>query len=95
MRHTLERLFPFPIPRFALAGVVVMGLGLAADLVEHTLISHEGDMVVAGFPLGEHAVHLLVLVGMVLLLGSVVADGARRSQRRVPRPERSSSHAIR
>jgi hypothetical protein len=44
--------------------------------------------------LGEHFAHLVVLVGMVLVLVGIVADGIR-SQRRVARREGAPRHALR
>lgn len=72
-----------------------MGFGLVADIAEHTLIPHEGELILAGFPVSEHAAHLVVIVGMVLLLAGVVADGVRASHRRYQRRERSGPDAVR
>ncbi|HEY3522401.1 MAG TPA: hypothetical protein VGK63_01755 [Candidatus Limnocylindrales bacterium] len=68
-------------PRVSLGGVVVMIVGLFGDLIEHALIGHADEATIAGFPLEEHAAHLVVLVGMVLVLAGIVADGVRSSGR--------------
>jgi hypothetical protein len=82
------------VPRATMLGIVTIVVGLATDLVEHTVVSHAHDAIVAGFALGEHAAHLLVLVGMVLVLGGIVADGMRAARRTI-RQEGSSSSAVR
>jgi hypothetical protein len=82
------------IPRSTKVGIVTIVAGLAADLAEHGLVSHAHDALVEGFPVGEHAAHLLVLVGMVLVLVGIVADGVR-SAGRSSRPEGSSRDAVR
>jgi len=82
-------------PRLGWAGVVVMVVGLVADITEHTLIPHAGELAVAGYPVSEHAAHLVVIVGMVLLLAGVVVDGVRASHRRGSRRERSGLDAVR
>jgi hypothetical protein len=82
------------VPRLTKAGAATILVGLMADLVEHTLVPHAHDAVVAGFPVGEHAAHLVVLIGMVMVLAGVVADGVRAA-RRLDRREGSQSDAIR
>jgi hypothetical protein len=64
-------------PRVSVLGVVTMLFGIAFDLVEHTLVSHAGEGTISGFSVGQHAAHLVVIVGMVLVLGGIVADGVR------------------
>ena len=76
-------------PRISLAGGAVMIAGLLGDLIEHALIGHADEATIAGFPLEEHAAHLVVLVGMVLVLAGIVADGVRSSGRFGPQ-ERSN-----
>ncbi|HEX9043647.1 MAG TPA: hypothetical protein VF802_01355 [Candidatus Limnocylindrales bacterium] len=90
------------VPRSTKVGIVTIAVGLAADLAEHAVISHAHDAIVAGFPLGEHAAHLVVLVGMILVLAGIVADGIRSTGRadrpeagRAGRPEGSSRDAVR
>lgn len=82
------------VPVLAKAGAIVIVLGLIADLVEHTLIHHDHEDLLGAFPIGEHAAHLVVLVGMVLVLVGVVVDGIR-SQRRFGRQEGSTRDAVR
>lgn len=82
------------VPTISKAGAVTIVIGLAFDLVEHALVPHLHDAVVGGFPVGEHAAHLVVLIGMVLVLGGIVADGVRIS-RRFDRQEGSPRHAVR
>jgi hypothetical protein len=74
-------------------GLAVIAFGLVFDASEHSFVSHANDASVAGFALGEHAAHLVVIVGMVLVLAGVVADGIRISRSRPRRPERSQRHA--
>ncbi len=83
-----------PVPGAAKLGALVIGFGLLFDLVEHTLVTHAHESAVAGFPVGEHLAHLVVLVGMVVVLVGVIADGMRQSGRQ-SRPEGSSRDAIR
>ena len=85
---------PHPVPAISKLGAVTMAIGLVFDLVEHALVPHLHDAVVGGFPVGEHAAHLVVLIGMVLVLGGIVADGVRIS-RRLDRQEGSPRHAVR
>jgi hypothetical protein len=83
-----------PFPGLARFGIAVTSFGLLLDLVEHDLVSHINERSVAGFPLSEHAAHLVVLIGMVLVLIGIVRVGIR-----IGRPplqqNRSSRHAIR
>ena len=82
------------VPTLTRAGAATILVGLLADLVEHTLVPHAHDAVVADFPVGEHAAHLVVLVGMVLVLVGIVADGVRTA-RRLDRQEGSLRDAVR
>ena len=82
------------VPRGAKAGAATILVGLLADLAEHTLVPHVHDAIVAGFPVGEHAAHLVVFVGMVLVLAGIVADGVRTA-RRLDRQEGSPRNAVR
>lgn len=80
------------VPRLAKAGVVVVLIGLHADLVDHAFVMRPSA---PGFGPGEHLVHLVVLVGMVLVLAGVVADGTRAAGGRARRPEGSPRDAVR
>jgi hypothetical protein len=82
------------VPRLTKAGAATILIGLLVDLVEHTVVPHVHDAMVAGFPLGEHAAHLVVLVGMVLVLVGIVADRGG-SAGRPDRPEGSPLDAVR
>lgn len=82
-------------PRVARIGLAVMLAGLVADVVEHAVIPHVHDQLIAGFPVGEHGAHAVVVAGMVVVLGGVLADGVRTSHGRRSRPERSRSRALR
>lgn len=82
------------VPRLAKAGALTILVGLLADVVEHTLVPHLHDAMVAGFPVGEHAAHLVVFVGMALVLGGIVAGGAR-PRGRLDRQQGSSRDADR
>jgi uncharacterized protein YjeT (DUF2065 family) len=63
----IEQLWRLPV--LTLIGLVLMAVGLVADLVVHAA-HHHGP--------AEHAAHLVGLVGMVLVLAGVMAFGARR-----------------
>lgn len=82
------------VPPLTKLGAAAILVGLLADLVEHTLVPHAHDAVLAGFPVGEHAAHLVVLIGMVLVLAGIVADGVRAA-RRLDRLEGSPCDAVR
>ena len=82
-------------PRVAKVGLTVMLFGFIADLVEHTVIPHADELVIAGFRASEHAAHVVVIMGMVFVLGGVLADGVRTSHGRGSRRERSRSDALR
>ena len=83
-----------PFPGLARLGIVVMAFGLLLDLVEHGFVSHVEERTVAGFPLSEHAAHLVVLVGMVLILVGIVRVGISIG-RQPTTQNRSTRHAIR
>ena len=80
------------LPRAAKLGVTVIAAGLVVDSWVHTL-----GVVVAGTPAAlivqQHLAHLVVLVGMVVTLAGIVADGVARG--RSARPERSPRRALR
>ena len=79
------------IPGLTKAGAATIAFGLVFDLSEHSFAAAQTT---AGFSLGEHAAHLVVLVGMVLGLVGVIADGVRHPGR-VDRPEGRDPRAIR
>lgn len=83
-----------PFPALSRFGLAVMAVGLLFDFVEHDLVSHVNDRTVVGFPLSEHAAHLVVLVGMVFVLVGIVRDGVR-SNRRQTQQNRSPLDAVR
>lgn len=83
-----------PVPWLAKAGAVVIAIGLAFDTAAHTVLHHGHDELIGAFPLGEHLSHLVVVVGMVIVLAGIVADGIR-SQRRHVRQEGMTRDAIR
>jgi hypothetical protein len=68
-----------PLPAIAKAGLLTMGFGFLFDLVEHTLVFRSTTSG-AAFPLEEHAAHLIVVVGMVLILIGIVRDGIRQAR---------------
>ena len=82
------------VPALAKAGALVIAMGLGLDLFEHTLGHSVHDALIGAFPLGEHLAHLVVVIGMVVVLAGVVADGIR-TQRRLARQQERVSHAIR
>ena len=83
-----------PVPALTKVGALTIVIGLALDLGVHTFAPELHDAVVAGFSVGEHAAHLVVLIGMVLVLGGIVGDGVRTA-RRLDRQEGSPRNAVR
>jgi hypothetical protein len=79
-----------PIPRLTKAGIATIAFGFVFDLSEHSFAAPTSG----GFTAGEHAAHLVVLIGMVLGLVGIVADGLRQSGR-IDREERSTRSAVR
>ena len=97
-QHPSPTLAPFSggrrVPRLTKVGAAtVLGGGRAAG-TRRPFATHTHDVIVAGFAPGEHGAHLVVLVGMVLILVGVVADGVA-SARRHGRPEGSPRNAVR
>jgi hypothetical protein len=82
-----------PLPRLARLGVATIAFGLVFDLSEHSFAA-AAPVLSGGFSVGEHAAHLVVLIGMVVILLGVIADGVRTSGR-MSRPEGSSRDAVR
>ena len=82
------------IPPLTRLGAAAIAIGLVLDLVVHALVPDLHDAVVAGFSVGEHAAHLVVLIGMVLVLAGIVADGSRTAGR-LDRHEGSPRNAVR
>jgi hypothetical protein len=81
------------VPGLSKLGVLVIVIGLHADLVEHAFVFRTTAS--GGFSPGEHVTHLVVLVGMVLVLAGVIADGMRAARGREDRPEGSARDAVR
>jgi hypothetical protein len=82
------------VPALAKAGALTIAVGLVLDLAMHTVLHELHDATIAGFSLGEHLAHLVVLVGMVVVLVGVIVDGTR-PKGRVSRPEGSPRDAVR
>ena len=82
------------VPRLAKIGAVVIAVGLGFDLTVHTVFHSIHDELLGAFPLQEHFAHLVVLLGMVIVLAGIVADGAR-SKRRFARQEGNPRNALR
>lgn len=82
-----------PIPGLSKLGAVVIAFGVLFDIVEHDL-SHVGEAHIGAFPIAEHLAHFVVLLGMVLVLAGIVADGIQLERRR-RRQEGASHHAVR
>ena len=78
------------IPALTRLGAMVIAFGLVFDLSEHSF----DPGTAAGFSAGEHAAHLVVLVGMILVLAGIVADGVRTAGLKA-RHGRSGRHALR
>ena len=79
-----------PIPSLTKAGIATIAFGFVFDLSEHSFAPSTSG----AFTVGEHAAHLVVLIGMVLGLAGIVADGVRHSAGS-GRKERSTRSAIR
>ena len=79
------------IPGLTKAGAATIVFGLVFDLSEH---SFAATGTTAGFSIGEHAAHLVFLVGMILGLVGIIADGVRHPGR-VDRPEGRDPRAVR
>jgi uncharacterized membrane protein YidH (DUF202 family) len=82
-----------PVPGLSKLGAGVIAFGVLFDLVEHDL-SHVGEAHIGAFPIAEHLAHFVVLLGMVLVLAGIVADGVQLERRR-RRQEGASRHAVR
>ena len=67
------------IPTGARLGLIVMGLGIIADLIAHVDPALEHDHGTVTGP--QVSAHLVVFLGMAVILASVVVDGVRRSGR--------------
>ena len=98
-RHSIAQLLEpatggLPVPRLAKVGGAVMAIGLLVDLAAHSVLHPVHDELIGAFPLGEHFAHLVIVIGMVIVLGGIVADGIR-SQRRLVRQEGTVRHAVR
>ena len=83
-----------PVPLLSQAGAVVIATGFLLDLVAHTVLHSVHDQLIGAFPLGEHFAHLVVVIGMVLVLAGIVADGVS-AQRRQVRQEGNVRDAVR
>ena len=84
-----------PLPRLTKLGIGVIGFGLLFDLSEHSFPPDPSAIIVGGFPLAEHAAHLVVILGMVAVLVGIVVDGIRVSRGLDRGLERSHSNAHR
>jgi len=84
-----------PVPTLTKLGVVVMVVGFLFDLVEHGLVNHAGELRLVGIPVSQHAAHFVVIVGMVLVLGGIVAQGRRLSHRKHQHNLRRDLDAVR
>lgn len=83
-----------PIPSGVRLGGVTIAFGLLFDLAEHSFAAVAPVARAAGdMTLGQHAAHLIVLIGMVIILAAIVRDGLHSRGR--TRPEGSTTHAIR
>jgi hypothetical protein len=86
-------------PLVTLIGIAMAGAGLVLDATVHLIAAPHHHQL--GFSLQEHGAHLVVLIGMLLILGGIVWDGARRGSRRAhpatttASTQRSSTHATR
>ena len=78
------------LPGLTKTGMATIAFGFLFDLSEHSF----APPTAGSFTAGEHAAHLVVLIGMVLALAGIVADGLRHSGR-IDREERSTRSAVR
>jgi hypothetical protein len=67
------------IPTLSVVGLIVIALGLGADLVAHAGPALDHDH---GVTAAQLSAHFLTFVGMVLVLAGVVVDGLRSTVRR-------------
>jgi hypothetical protein len=72
-------------------GAAAIVIGLLLDVAEHSFAAAP-DVTVA--TLGQHAAHLVVLIGMLLVLVGIVRDGMSET-RRPGRQEAGARHALR
>lgn len=69
------------MPRVAKVGFATIAFGFVFDLSEHAFALPAGQAA-DGFSLAEHGAHLVILVGMVVVLIGVIADGIHSAGRR-------------
>ena len=69
-----------PVPRIARIGFATIAFGIVFDLSEHSF-ALPARQAASGFSIGEHAAHLMVLIGMVVVLVGVIADGIHTARR--------------
>jgi hypothetical protein len=81
-----------PIPRGVKAGIGTIVFGLVLDLSEHSFAMPASTG--TGFSPGQHAAHLVILVGMVVVLAGVITDGIHAASRQ-GRQKRDLRDAIR
>jgi hypothetical protein len=81
------------VPRAAKAGIATIVFGLVLDASEHSF-ALPAARAGGGFSPGEHAAHFVVLVGMVVVLAGLIADGIHTAGRH-DRQTRSTRDAIR
>jgi hypothetical protein len=82
------------IPIVSKAGIVVIALGMFADLVAHL----DAGLAGAGASMtgAQLSAHLVTFLGMVLVLAGVVTDGVRQNrQAHTPENQRRHHDAIR
>ena len=80
-----------PIPGLTKLGAATMVFGLVFDASEHSFT----PATAGGFTPCEHLAHLVVLIGMVLGLAGIVADGVRHPGRGARPTGRNDRHAVR
>jgi hypothetical protein len=66
------------IPTISMVGLLIIGLGLGADLVAHSGPALDHDHGMTGAQLSAH---LVTFIGMVVVLAGVVVDGLRSTFR--------------
>src|SRR4051794_22340019 len=78
LEHVIDEASRLPLVS-RLGGVVIV-TGIVLDTIVHVFLEHDGEATIAGFSVPEHAAHLVVLVGMILVIDGVMTYGARMSR---------------
>jgi len=81
LRTAVSERVPEGIPKSVKLGALVMLAGIVFDGYVHLFAAHSHSGVLIGpFSLPEHFAHLVVFVGMLIVLGGVMARGLTASR---------------